>query len=231
MPAIRVIHSAFVVALLSASSSAMAAGARDSGFEVGIRTGYAFSAGHLGAPPNGSDDDLGNWVTGQWPFWIDAGYRFNYSLYLGGFFQYGIGFVNDDQHTDCRNANVECSARDTRFGIMGRYHFTVPWQLSPWVGYGLGYEWGSYSWKESVVGTSGDSSWSGFEFMNLQVGLDVLLPHRAVIAPFISFSLGRFDNISTKDKIGSVTRTTEQDLEKKSMHEWILIGVRIAVMP
>ena len=48
--------------------------------------GYAFSAGHVGAPPERTDQHLGDFVGGQFPLWLDAGYRFNRELYLGGYF-------------------------------------------------------------------------------------------------------------------------------------------------
>jgi hypothetical protein len=221
----------FVTAFLSATP-ALAAGSGDSGFELGVRTGYAFSAGHLGAPPDGMDEHVGDYVSGQWPFWIDAGYRLDHSLYLGAFFQYGVGFVNDDRQDYCRNANVDCSASDVRFGVMGRYHFSPVRQASPWLGYGLGWEWGSFSSHQSLIGsTNTEYTWSGWEYANLQVGVDFQLPHRAVIAPFISFSLGEFNNLTTTVKGGSTTTTTNQDLAKTSLHEWIFIGVRIAIMP
>ncbi len=238
MKAGRVFHILFATALLL-TTPAVAAQERDSGFEVGIRTGYAFAAGHLGAPPSGTDAnydvDLGDRVSGQWPFWIDAGYRFNYSFYLGFYFQYGIGFVNDDVLTTCRDANVDCSASDVRFGLMGRYHLPMVWQFSPWVGYGLGGEWLSYSGHRTDVSASADWSWSGLEFMNLQLGGDVRLPHRVVVAPFISFSLGHYDDRTetrsgTLPILGAVTGTYT-GVAKTSIHEWILIGLRVAVMP
>jgi opacity protein-like surface antigen len=231
MRASSTFHIAFASALL-ATPPAVAASRGDSGFEVGIRTGYAFSAGHLGAPPNGNDGNVSDYVSGQWPFWLDLGYRFGHSLFVGGYFQYGVGFVNDDQQSGCRNANVDCSASDVRLGAMGRYHFAAAGRLSPWIGYGFGYEWGSFSLRQSILGSSStDSSWSGFELANFQLGADVQLPRRAVIAPFISLSLGRFETAATTTRTGSTTTTVDQDVAKKSLHEWILIGVRIAVMP
>jgi hypothetical protein len=225
----------FIVGFLSATP-ALARASHDAGFELGVRTGYAFAAGHTGAAPripNNTDQDVSTYVSGQWPLWLDLGYRFNASLYLGGYFQYGFGFVNDDSQSTCRNANVNCSASDVRLGLMGRYHFTTPWQASPWVGYGLGWEWGSFSNHTQVLDQ--DWTWSGLEIMNLQLGADIKLPHGAVVAPFISFSVGRFENLdyttTTKLLDRTFTQTDDAELAKKSMHEWILIGVRIAVMP
>jgi outer membrane protein W len=174
---------------------------------------------------------LSDRISGQWPIWIDAGYRFNPNWYLGGYAQYGLGFVNDNQLAVCRNANVDCSASDTRLGVMGRYHFVPEWQFSPWVGLGFGYEWASLSIHESVLSSTTDTSWSGFEFANLQVGADYRIASRFLIGPFLSLSFGEYRNISTTLSRGSSSSTTDQSLAKESIHEWILIGVWAAFKP
>ena len=68
---------------LAAASPARGAEQAASGIEIGARLGYAFSAGHLGAPPNGTDNPLGDYVGGQVPLWLDAGYRFNHDAVPG----------------------------------------------------------------------------------------------------------------------------------------------------
>jgi hypothetical protein len=224
-PLVRIVPLAAV--LLAAP--VLAANFTPTGFEVGVRTGYAFAAGDTGAPANETDKPVGDYVSGQWPIWFDAGYQIIPHLYVGGYFQYGFGFVNDDRQDPCRNANVDCSASDVRVGGMLRYHFAPTWPLSPWAAYGFGYEWGSFSVHQSAIGNSDtDSDWSGFEFMNLQVGADYALPHGLMIAPFLSFSLGQFRHLSETTRTGNLTFKNEPDLEKHSLHEWILIGVRFA---
>ena len=64
--------------------------------------------------------------------------------------------------------------------------------------------------------------------MNLQVGADYVLPHGLVLGPFFSFSLGQFRSVATTTRIGDTTTTTDEDLEKHALHEWILIGIRFA---
>jgi hypothetical protein len=221
-----------VASTFMAASGIAAAGGPHAGVEIGARTGYAFSAGNTGAVPNGNDNSLGDFVGGQLPLWLDAGYRLNPSFYVGGFFQYGFGFVNDDQQQGCRNANVNCSASDIRLGLMGRYHPAPTWLFSPWLGLGAGYEWGTFSVRQSVLGnTSTDSSWSGFEFANLQAGADYQVSRLFALAPFISFSIGQFRSTSVTTSNGTTTTTTDQDLAKTSFHEWFLIGARVAFMP
>jgi opacity protein-like surface antigen len=203
------------------------------GPELGVRTGYAFAAGHTGALANSNDQKLGDWISGQVPIWIDAGYRFNPLFYLGLYAQYGFGFVNDDQQTGCRNSNVDCSASDTRFGIMGRFHFAPAWQLSPWVGAGFGYEWAHLSsTASSTLGSAKvELKGSGFEIANLQVGLDWAVASHVVLAPFLSLSFGQYRYLLVSDSIGGISLTGDGSPAKESIHEWILLGVRAAFLP
>lgn len=205
--------------------------AAQNGPEIGVRTGYAFAAGHTGALANSQDQNLSDYISGQLPIWIDAGFRFLSSYYVGGYFQYGFASINDDRQTICRNANVDCSASDVRIGVMGRYTFMPGTRFSPWVGLGTGYEWATLSVHESIVSTTSDSTWSGFEFANLQVGGDYRVGSRFIVAPFISLSFGQFRHSSLKTSRGSGSTTQEQGIAKESIHEWILLGVRAAFMP
>jgi len=201
------------------------------GLELGVRTGYAFSAGRIGAPANGTDRDLGDFVSAQVPLWLDVGYRINGALYLGGYFQYGFGVVNDDRQGVCRNDNVDCSASDIRLGVMGRYALGSLGQATPWVGLGFGYEWTKFSVHESVLGTDTDATSSGFEIANLQLGLDFPLTSRLLVAPFLSVSFGQYQSSSTKTVAGALTTNVDQDYDDKSVHEWVLIGARFAFSP
>ena len=221
----------FAAALLAAST-ARAAEPAQSGFEIGVRTGYAFAAGDRGATPTQSDQPVGDYVAGQVPLWLDVGYRLNGAVYLGGFVQYGFGIVNDDRQDGCRIDNVNCSASDTRLGLMGRYHLPVGGQLSPWLGFGVGYEWATFSLNQSVIGSSStDATWSGFEFANLQVGADYHVAPKVALAPFVSVSFGQFRHTSTETTTGMTTTTMDEDVTETSVHEWILFGVRAAFMP
>jgi len=139
--------------------------------------------------------------------------------------------VNED-HQDtaiCRLPNVGCSARDTKLGVMGRYHFVPDAQVSPWIGYGLGWEWGSFLTRSSsALNLSGDADWSGIEFANVQLGGDIRIHRLVVVAPFFSLSFGRFDSRSGS---GAWASPFFQNVGNESVHEWIFLGVRVAVMP
>ena len=222
---------AVTVALLAAAP-ARAAAQPESGVELGVRLGYAFPAGNVGTPPNDVDRSLGDYVSGQVPIWFDAGYRFNPLLYLGAYFTYGLGIVNDDRQDLCRNANVDCSASDVRLGLMGRFHLPPLAMLSPWVGVGAGYEWGTFSFQQSAIGaTNTDFGWSGWEFANFQAGADFRVAPKVVIAPFLSVSIDRFGSRSTTTTTANSKITMDDDLVETSLHAWILLGLRAAFAP
>jgi hypothetical protein len=92
-----------VMAALVTPASALALEQPHPGFEIGLRTGYALAAGRQGVPTGGTDHRVDEFVSGQWPFWLDVGYRLASKVYVGGFLQYGVGFVNDAQEF-CRLA-------------------------------------------------------------------------------------------------------------------------------
>jgi len=216
-----------------ATTPALAAEAPASGIELGLRFGYAFAAGNRGIPPDTNNDAaVSDFVSGQFPLWLDAGYRFNHQFYAGAYFQYGFGVVNDDRQDVCRNVNFDCSASDVRLGIMGRYHLPPFSQLSPWVGLGIGYEWGTFSIHQTLAGsTNTDSTWSGFEFANIQLGADYQIAQRIALAPFFSVSIGQYGHRTDTTTGNNTTLTMDDDLVRTSTHEWILLGVRFAFTP
>ena len=100
------------------------------------------------------------------------------------------------------------------------------------LGLGIGYEWGSFSLQQSAIGSSNtDFGWSGFEFANFQTGADYKVAQKVAIAPFVSVSIGQFRNTSTTTTTANNKNEMDQDLEKTSLHEWILIGVRVVFAP
>jgi opacity protein-like surface antigen len=226
-----------VAAALVTPASALALEQPHPGFEIGLRTGYALPGGRQGVPTDGKDQGVDEFVTGQWPFWLDVGYRLTGKVYLGAFLQYGVGVVNDAQEF-CRLPpslhQPNCSVRDIRLGLDGRYHFDFG-GFSPWLGYGLGYEWWSFKVDYNLgVGATGtdpdlEDSWSGFEFANLQVGADLQILRRLILGPFISFSLDQFRNFTRT--LNSPAMTAKYDVSNRSVHEWLFFGVRIAFTP
>ncbi|WP_394844747.1 hypothetical protein LZC95_47840 [Pendulispora brunnea] len=177
------------------------------GLEIGLRTGFALPFGQIAdrAP------DISEYVTGQVPFWLDAGYRIIPELYVGGYAQYGIGITKN-----CPSG-ISCSANDVRLGINVQYHPTPLQVTDPWIGLGFGYEVFNLS-QSTTRGESADASAKGWEFANFQTGVDFRASPNFRIGPFVSFSLDQTATISQ----GSLSSS---DFDK-ALHMWLFFGLR-----
>jgi hypothetical protein len=192
------------------------------GIELGLRLGYALPLGNTTGAPNGaSAPNLSDVISGVFPIWIDAGYRFNRNMLIGANLQYGIGFVNTDKVTGCKLGGVSCTASDVMFGVQFHYHLMPDAQFDPWGGVGVGYEILNVS--ESAGGQSDSLSVNGFQFLNLQLGADYKAMPNLGIGPFVMFSLGQFSNCS--QTLNGVS-DPNCSIQNTALHEWFTLGIR-----
>ncbi len=186
--------------------------------ELALRAGYGIPFGHTGkTATDTTNDKLSDSIKGEIPLWLDAGYRFSPQLYVGLSFQYAFGFV--PSNSECTQG-VSCSVSDLRLGANVLYHLTPDQPADVWVGLGVGYEWLELSASGAGISVSG--SGSGFEFANLQAGVDIATTPSFALGPFASFSLGQYRSFS----LSGAGRSMDQDITDKSLHEWLLFGVR-----
>jgi hypothetical protein len=199
------------------------ADATPTGIEVGLRTGYAIPLGDVR-----KWSALGDTVNGTIPIWIDAGYRFHPNAMIGAFFQYGIGLVNPAGYgfplangETCGSAS-DCSASDIMFGVQFHYHLLPDQTIDPWGGVGFGYEILVLNDPgfASTTGVGGES-YSGFQFVNLQIGADYKLTPKLGVGPFVMFSLGEYSSCSYPQS-GNCT------IEGSPIHGWLTLGIRVA---
>jgi outer membrane protein W len=210
------------ISMLGASAFAQeAAPPSDHGVELGLRLGYGIPAGKEGAMPGTANANLSDDVSGIVPIQVDAGYRVNQNVYLGGVFQYAPGIVGSGGNSVCQGG-VDCSVSNMRLGLNLNYHFGINTSFDPWVGLGVGYEWLMLS--ASQGSTSADLTGSGFEFANLQLGGDIPVSPNVVVGPFFAVSIGQYRSTS----ISGGGMSLDQDLNPKSIHEWFMFGVRFA---
>ena len=205
--------------LVSAPRRAHAEPGRGAGgaFELGLRTGYGIPFGHTGkAPGDTTDDKLSSSIKGEIPLWVDLGYRLNPAMYVGASFQYGFGLVPDNQ---CPSP-ASCSVSDLRLDANFIYHLTPDQAAEVWLGFGAGYEWLRFS--ASALGITVDGSGSGFEFANFQIGADIAATPVFALGPFVSFSLGQYRHVS----LNGGGQSTDADITDKSLHEWLVLGVK-----
>lgn len=192
--------------------NAAPAAAAEEGFEVGARLGYGIAMGDAA-----EGLEMGDFVSGQIPLWLDVGYRIMPALMVGGYLQYGFGILGGDVSDACDATGADCSASVVRLGAQGQYHF-MPWEaVDPWVGLGIGYEWASQSIGDASFGAR------GFEFLNLQGGADFAVADGLAVGPFLSFSLGQYSTSWVEDE--------SSDIEETAMHQWLTFGVRGTFVP
>ncbi|HMJ16410.1 MAG TPA: outer membrane beta-barrel protein [Polyangiaceae bacterium] len=199
------------------------AAAQESGFEAGLRTGYGVPFGE------GAEDaqDISDAISGIIPLWIDVGYRVTPNVFVGAYFQYGLGFEGEDIEDACDLDGIDCSVSSHRLGAQLHYHFSPRRSADPWLGLGFGYEW----YNAHVEAGDGElsASISGFEFANLQGGVDFYPGEHFYLGPFVSFSLDQYDSLDVEcsgagnefcDGFG------DGDIEDKSIHNWFVVGIR-----
>jgi hypothetical protein len=224
----------WMVGLLSGFAVlATASSVRAEGFELGARVGYGIP---LGKVDDDDNDDLADGIQGMIPLQLDLGYRVTPALSLGGYFMYGVGFLGDDISDSCDaledlpGVSASCSVSDLRLGLQVHYHFAPRTKLDPWLGVGVGYEWLTFGMDLDAAGaeTEASSTGKGFEFINIQGGLDFELASGLALGPFLSFSLGQYSSYSTSCS-GSGCEAVDSgsnDIDDKALHQWLLLGVR-----
>jgi hypothetical protein len=169
------------------------------------------------------------------PLQLDLGYRVIPELAIGGYVMYGFGFLPDDTSERCDDTDnvagvtASCSVHDVRLGIQAQYHFLPRKKLDPWLGLGVGYEWLTFGIDASGGGSDVDISATihGFEFVNLQGGLDFKVARGLGLGPFLSFSIGQYSDTSSSCS-GACTgfNSNSEDVENKALHQWLLLGIR-----
>jgi hypothetical protein len=188
----------------------------DRGLQIGLRSGYALPFGK----PYDADVTIRSDLNGIVPIWIDAGYRFNPSIYVGAYGMYGFGLVNKTDTNHCGD-DVSCSAYDIRVGVDAQYHVLPKGSVDPWVGLGFGYEW--FRYKASGRGVDFSQLLRGFDLLDLQIGADFELDQSVKLGPFIGYSIGQFGN-GKKTRTG--TPTQSGGINNMALHEWLTFGVR-----
>lgn len=220
-----------VAALVFVASLGFALDARAE-FELGLRTGYGIP---FGKATGAARVDLNEGIAGQVPLWLDLGARLDHRYYVGAYLAYGIGILGEPQQDQCDQAqaqagvDVSCSAYDWRFGAQFQYHIGELQRPHPWVGAGIGYELvglrvsASQGSQEATVTTGG----GGWEFVNLQLGLDIPLTDVLALGPFATFTVAQYDNASLdcSGDCGGIS-SQDQDVEDKAVHNWLLFGLR-----
>jgi len=218
---VGIMASVVAAGVLLTGGTALADDATPTGVELGLRAGYGIPLGSItGAPSGATAPAMSDYLSGMIPIQVDAGYRFNPNMMVGAFFQYGIGMLNTSSGkplAGCSASGVSCSGNDLAFGAQFHYHLMPDQTIDPWGGIGVGYEILNVS--ESAGGQSGGGAFSGFQFVDLQLGADYKVMPNLGVGPYIGFSLGEYSSCSVQ---GASSCTINQT----ALHEWLTIGLR-----
>jgi len=187
-------------------------------FEAALRVGIGVPFGAAYQSGAGSDQSLSEIDSFTIPIQLDLGVRLGGSWFLGGYFSYG--FAGSNTTTSCSTSG-DCSPSTLRVGGQVHWHPLGSASIDPWIGIGSGYE------KLSVSSSSGTATLSGWEFANLQLGVDFALGSLFRIGPWVSFSIGQYGSASGSTSGGGVTI----DLQNKTIHQWLMGGVRLVILP
>lgn len=154
--------------------------------------------------------------------------------FLGGEFGYwpiphlfaGLGLTAGYVFPDCSDADedVSCSGWQLRGGPVVMARIQPFSNLSPFVGVGTGYEWMTRS--ASTDTASSRETVHGFEYVNVQAGLDVK-SRGEFYGMFVSWSLGKYTKYSRSIESEALGDSEDSgDIEDPRTHSWLSIGAR-----
>jgi hypothetical protein len=191
---------------------------------LGLRTGYAVP---FGAIEHGSA--LSDAFDGHVPVWLDVGVKLSPSVVLGAYGVYGYGIISrDDTGRHGCPSGLDCAGHLFRFGPQLQVQLAPGQGVDPWLGVGVGYEVvsvsirGTVNWFGSPTQLDASASDHGFEFLNLQAGVDFAAARQVGIGPFASWSLGEYTGCSEEN----AGRDIECRIDYPRLHEWLTLGLR-----
>ena len=113
----------------------------------------------------------------------------------------------------CAQPGVSCtSGHSIRVGLQAIWTFRRDTSTRPWLGIGTGYEWAGYDVASTSV------SYRGWEWGNLQFGVEFDIAPGFTLGPVLSGSVAQYATAQVGDQSGEIAR--------KSIHGWNFIGLR-----
>ncbi len=204
------------VGLTLVAMPALAQRSPDAGAELAVRTGIALPFGSIQ-----SGTSLDSYASSAVPLVIEAGYRFDSSLFLGGRFQYAFPQLKNP-NGGC-GGNVSCTGSVVQVGLEGTYRFVPAETFAPWLGLGFGYEWAGADYDAPNIGAGATDR--GFAAL-VQGGGDIRVTPQLVLGPFVEAWSGRFDSATSRVRLGNGTTESTADITNTAWHTWVTVGVR-----
>ena len=192
------------------------------GFQLALRTGYAFRFGRVTAATGG---EMSNTFSGQVPVLVEGGAKLTPNVFVGGYTSFAFGGASGAFYRTYCSGGRSCTSTSFRIGVEVQYHFRPAERLNPWVGYGIGYE--STGVAASAGGTDLSLGYTGFELAHLTAGLDVRLSRMFAVGPVADFAVGRYGSYRQVQN-GSASDGT---VGSGAAHEWLMLGARVTFLP
>ena len=147
------------------------------------------------------------------PIQLDAGYKPSPTWYFGAYYVFAPAFLgartHDGDHVVAGGA-----------GLLAHYHFRPYGRCDPWLGLGIGYDSATFTSKSSSLGLV-SNSYNGFEFVDLQLGVDLKRTPRFAFGPVLSASLSDYLGGTLVLNDGSRVSSSSSEL-----HGLVTVGVR-----
>lgn len=178
-----------------------------------LKLGYSIPTGN--AVTDGAMSDV---FSGALPIEGAARYRFTPNLSAGVYFQYDPAFISS---TTCPSG-VSCSGYDMRLGIEAVYGFLPDGGMNPWVSLGTGWEWTQFSASEG--GASASATFSGWEYFNVQAGLDFPLSKMFALGPYVGYFGGTYTTVSSSGFTEFLNGSIPSEV--RAFHGWFQFGVK-----
>lgn len=189
----------------------------------------------FGSATGASRDALSGRYSWHWiPLELGMGAKITEQLYVGAYFNFGVGWEGNDSDTKSRceagddlDDDVSCSSVAARGGVEVRYTFTPAEAATGWVGYGIGGTFASQTISDEgryrEVSTA-----SGIELGRLSGGLDFRVKRGFGLGPYAMVSIGRFLHQRTEIKN---TVVHSGSIDDPALHAWLCLGLRMVVFP
>jgi len=203
---------------LSLAPSATAQVALDLKLGYGLPTGNVWTV----SPVSATWPMSKSW-TGSIPVEFGARYRISPAISAGVYFGWGPAFVTSTGF----DAITGSSGSDLRVGIDLVYAFSPDRAMSPWLSLGTGWEWTAYSGTKG--GQSATVTMNGWEYVNVQAGLDFKVAKAFALGPYLGFLGGNYSSIvasgASNNGVGA-NYGGSVDTAARSFHGWLQLGVK-----
>jgi hypothetical protein len=207
----KIYRAVTVAAALAITQSAAAA---DWAFDA--KVGFALPMGNVWGTEPWTREPMPFAMSTAWsgavPLRFDARYHVSPNISLGAYFGWGPAFVKDSNYF----AGPWNSGYDMRVGIELMYEFLPSEALNPWFLIGSGWEWTNFS------GANHSVTMNGWEYLNVQAGLDFGLSRAFGIGPYVGFQAGTYSSMDMGGQPGG----GKIPPDSRAFHGWFQFGVK-----